>query len=69
MGVESSIQSAMGPCPVGLSGELRGDPPGGIFTRKSQLEAVEEVGGHSLQMMGEAHSHAAGCGRKMGWRQ
>lgn len=69
MGAESSILSAMGSYPVGLPSELRGDPPGGIFTRKSQLEAVEEVGGHSLQMMREAHSHAAGCGRKMGWRQ
>lgn len=68
MGVETSILSAMGPCPVGLSSELR-DPPGSTFTRKSQLKAVEEVGGHSLQMMGEAHSRAAGCGRKMGWTQ
>lgn len=60
MGVETSILSAMGRCIVGLSSELRGDPPGSIFTRKSQLKAVEEIGRHSLQMMGEAHS---GCCR------
>lgn len=68
MGLETSILSALRPCPVELSSELS-DPPGSIFTRKSQLEAEEEVGGHSLQVMGEAHSRAAGCGRKMGWRQ